>query len=80
MSHTEKCPVCDGSGKIYEKSSERSSGFIVTRTCCDCNGTRCMKTGNSTFVYSYPVSGRPLIVRYYSHDREDYEEEPADRS
>jgi len=38
MTHAEKCPVCDGSGKVYDPPGQQITASEQTRPCHGCGG------------------------------------------
>ena len=50
MSHAEKCPVCDGSGKVH--SDDTKSAFCM---CHGCDGKGWVEVGDSNIPVPYLV-------------------------
>lgn len=47
MSHSEKCPVCQGSGQLMNMNPQITAGYYTT-TCNGCNGKGWITVEDST--------------------------------
>lgn len=58
MAHAEKCPVCEGSGKVYPRTSTSTGGITIPNSdpCHGCNGKGWVEVGDTYPVFPEPVS------------------------
>jgi len=66
MSHAEKCPVCDGTGKVQDNGPSGTS--IDFKTCHGCGGKGFVVVADEKefvpFLVLYPVYPQPNYVIY----------------
>jgi DnaJ-class molecular chaperone len=59
MTHAERCPVCNGTGKLQNKSYSTSSAFSPT-TCHGCNGKGWIKVSDHYSGTNEPQNERTV--------------------
>jgi len=68
MAHAEKCPVCNGTGRIENTGSTA----VNEKSCHGCNGRGWIEVGsgpdplNPFLPYPHPVPYSPRLIPYWS--------------
>lgn len=56
MAHAEKCPICNGSGKVYPRTPTSTGGITIPDSdpCHGCNGKGWVEVGDTIPVFPSP--------------------------